>query len=243
MINSIEDLDQSPSFVLEGCDQYLTDKEMLIAMEDFERKEATKDEEKYLLVMQGNITKDFSGSDKILLVQQANCCAVKLKKGGLADALSQVLPLSNPYLFRSPGCHKANLASEVTRDKFGSIKFVNNGKNNPMIVNMFAQYAMGPPHKYYMNCKVDKAYYNTCKYLDTKKGREIMFKECMNELVKWLLTDPNGIIMEKVVFPEGIGCASAGGDWHAYLKIILDFAKELKKRRRNIIIIIVKYAK
>nr|XP_053640208.1 uncharacterized protein LOC128694223 [Cherax quadricarinatus] len=107
MINSIEDLDQSPSFVLEGCDQYLTDKEMLIAMEDFERKEATKDEEKYLLVMQGNITKDFSGSDKILLVQQANCCAVKLKKGGLADALSQVLPLSNPYLFRSPGCQKS----------------------------------------------------------------------------------------------------------------------------------------
>nr|XP_053638901.1 uncharacterized protein LOC128693310 [Cherax quadricarinatus] len=120
MINSIEGLDHNPPKRRKVTEQYLTDKEMLIAMEDFERKEATKDEEKYFSLMKGNITKDFSGSDKILLVQQANCCAVKLKKGGLADALSQVLPLSNPYLFRSPGCHKANLASEVTCDNLGA---------------------------------------------------------------------------------------------------------------------------
>nr|XP_053638222.1 uncharacterized protein LOC128692916 [Cherax quadricarinatus] len=135
MINSIENLDHNPPKRRKVTEQYLTHKEMLTAMEDFERKEAennhsesTKDEEKYLLLMKGNIMKDFSGSDKILLVQQANCCAVKLKNGGLADALSQVLPLRNPNLLRSPGFHKANLASEVTHDKFGSIKFVNNGK-------------------------------------------------------------------------------------------------------------------
>jgi hypothetical protein len=59
-------------------------------------------------------------------------------------------------------------------------------------------------------------------YQDTRKNREAWFKQCLEGLESWCITNH----IKTVAFPYKIGCGLAGGDWKHYLKMITDFAEE-----------------
>jgi hypothetical protein len=82
------------------------------------------------------------------------------------------------------------------------------------VCNMFAQYNGGE--------------FNDNSTNDTRKDRELYFKQCLDGLLIYL-NDNEFVNYDNFIIgmPYGIGCMRAKGDWYNYNKMIEDFNEKL----------------
>ena len=148
------------------------------------------------------------------IAQQSNCIGCDGR--GLAQAVASKLPYGCSYADRR--CMPPTKKFAVPEDRAvpGTIDVrrppaavLSGGNRRPIVINMFAQWEMGPPGKYN---RVQPA------PQDSAAARQGWFASCLEAI--GLLNPP----VESIAFPEQIGCGLAGGDWRMYEKMITDFA-------------------
>lgn len=154
--------------------------------------------------IEGNIL-DCTG----IIVQQCNC--LSRKPHGLSATIAERFPYANPYENR---IGKRNLT--ILPSKPGTVEIYKISKlNTPIIACFMAQWDMGRPGSYNrVKCPCGD---------DTSTNREKWFKECLYKLgeLEDIQEDPT----IPISFPMGIGCGLAGGFWHTYRSMIIDYAK------------------
>lgn len=179
-----------------------------------------------IIFKKGDIISDFCNDSTALILQQTNCCAVKINTQSFAYNLYQKLPYSNPYSERKPGIYK-NLAQVKDRPKPGSIKLMH-VENYPWVCCLFAQYRMGKPNSlYYLNKKYTDQIYNNTP--DNAESRLRYFRKCLKKILRLFSNKKIDPIINKIVIPQRIGCHLAGGNWKLYRKEIKKFAQKLDK--------------
>lgn len=149
----------------------------------------------YLSIIEGDLLENIEKNR--LVCHQCNCVSVNAKT--LAEIIFKKYDYANTYKYRMNG-------DKNTWSIPGTID-VCNIVDNPVIINMYAQYYPGKNYRKF----------------DSKKMREKWFSECLDK-IKAL----DGIHDKIVSFPYLIGCAAGGGDWSVYLKMISDFAENNK---------------
>lgn len=152
-----------------------------------------------------------------LIVQQSNCLTTK--SHGLSHIISKKLNI-DPYATRIPIRKGVNLATPETRGIIGTnnienFVFDDNENKNYYVASLMAQIAPGKPNIYYRDITNGQ---------DTSVKREQYFKECLNDLVQFILLHPD---IKTIGFPYKIGCGLAGGKWEHYKNMINEFAQSL----------------
>ncbi len=140
-----------------------------------------------LKVVTGNIL----SSEEQYIAHQCNC--VTTSSAGLAKIIFTKWTHAECYYIR------------WANDKPGTIEVRGDGKyGGRPIINMFAQFNPGKPHK------ADDPH-------DGYQARKKYFIECMKAI--------DALKPSSVAMPHGIGCGLAGGDWEFYEKVITKFSK------------------
>lgn len=89
------------------------------------------------------------------------------------------------------------------------------------VVNLYGQYNPGKPRQDH----------------DTAENRKAWFKDALGKLAGRLEGEHHWYKhIKTLVFPWGIGCGAAGGDWDAYLPMIKEFAAHDALRDKRVII-------
>jgi hypothetical protein len=145
------------------------------------------------------------------ICQQLNC--VGCDGRGLAEGVAKKLPYGCSYKERKPmkGSKFAVLNDRATPGTidvrrppagiFGS---------GTLVINMFAQWEMGPAGKYNRVSPAPS---------DSAETRELWFAQCLDEIAK-ITPRPSSL-----AFPHEIGCGLAGGCWAHYERMLLAFAE------------------
>lgn len=137
-----------------------------------------------------NATEDY-------ICHQCNC--VSTGAAGLAKALFNKYKWANTYIHRTPDEEFKHF------DKPGTVAVMHNGVPDiPNIVNMYAQYRPGKPHK--------------TSIMDGREARLKYFESCLNHMMRFV-REPSSFS-----FPYGIGCGLAEGNWDDYHARIQWFA-------------------
>lgn len=160
------------------------------------------------------INKSLLEADCKYIGHQCNCTTTHA--AGIAKVIFDKYPHSDTYRKRK------NIYESVLHNKTlgqsdqGTIDILGNGKNERFVINMYVQRYPGKP----------KPVNDTSlqSIMDKKHDRLIWLKICLNQISKI----EN---IESVVFPEGIGCKLAGGDWECVLPIIESFAEKIEKEQ------------
>ena len=124
------------------------------------------------------------------IAHQCNC--VTRNAAGLAEIIFNKWSWADCYSIR------------WENDKPGTIEVRGNGEENRFIINMFAQFNPGKPHK------ADDPF-------DGYQARKKYFIDCMKQI--------GALKPKSVAMPVNIGCCLAGGDWDFYKKVIDKFAE------------------
>jgi O-acetyl-ADP-ribose deacetylase (regulator of RNase III) len=127
------------------------------------------------------------------IAHQCNCTSSTWS--GVAKAIFEKFPYSNSYDGRN----------ESSKNTLGTIDVFENGPEDKIIINMYAQFYRGKPG------------YGIDSYEERKKN----FISCLEEISKI-----KGI--KNFSMPYKIGCGLAGGIWEEYLEILEKFSKEKK---------------
>lgn len=109
--------------------------------------------------------------------------------------------------FPYSNCYQNRNCSDIP----GTNKIFGNGIDQRFVVNMMAQYAPG---------KIDELSRSDKAFM-----RHYYFHNCLIELAKV----EN---LKSVVFPAGIGCDIAGGNWEVYLGEIKEFYYNVNKTQK-----------
>jgi len=139
---------------------------------------------------------DLLESDCKYIGHQANC--ISKNSAGIAKSIFDKFPYSNSYINREEP------------DKLGTIKIFGNGKDQRLIINMFAQYYPGAPK--YPDSKLDGAL-----------SREQYFYKCLGKIAK--IPD-----LESIGFPFGIGCGLSKGRLEFYLGTLNNFSEYVSNK-------------
>jgi hypothetical protein len=146
------------------------------------------------------------------IAQQSNCVGCDPK--GLAEAIANKYKYACSYSGRRRMPPGLEVAVPEDRSEPGTIDVRRppagvSGPGYPIVLNLFAQWEIGPPGKYNRVEPVQK---------DSKEQRLLWFQQCLAAVGKLNPKPPS------VAFPHGIGCGLAGGDWTIYERMILEFA-------------------
>ena len=171
-----------------------------------------------------------------LLCLQSNCVARRRHLNSLHDNLFKVLKFGDPYAIRR-GFKKINLAYVKDQPKLGTflIESSNNNNNNPQkhcsLAFLFAQYNMGTGNFLYF--PRNDEYVRRCNQFEGNKCEQRLyyFKKCLNALA----ISPQLNNYDNIYFPYKIGCATAGGDWKKYRKIIKKFSMKIVPKKVYIV--------
>lgn len=146
------------------------------------------------------------------ICHQCNCCMFNRKVEGLAAAIYASHPDANAYAKRDDNPNMI--------DAPGTVAVCGR------VVNLFAQYAPGPPSwglQSVASSKWADQFFRGQKLLqgasDTAAERLQWFRQCLADLPGQI---PQG---SSVAFPSGIGCGLAGGSWEKYSAAIEEFAR------------------
>ena len=108
-------------------------------------------------------------------------------------------------------------AIEEDRSVPGTIdcRYSNKPDNLPAVINMFAQWELGPAERHRrIQCPA--------KYgIDSRENRELWFQQCLDAIAAMSDYRPRSI-----AFPNQIGCNLAGGHWAKYEAMIKRFASQ-----------------
>lgn len=136
-----------------------------------------------------------------VLVHQCNSITRKGKH--LSAAVFEKYPHANIYARRS---HEGG-----KRDALGVPIILGDGQQHRWVANFVAQ-----------------RYPGSSKYSnDTPTQRLQWFQQCLRVFEVWLEQHPEVV---RVVFPHGIGCGAAGGDWTSYFNAIRVFATRVSEK-------------
>jgi O-acetyl-ADP-ribose deacetylase (regulator of RNase III) len=138
------------------------------------------------------VTGNILSSPEQYIAHQCNC--VSYNAAGIAQAIFTKWSYADCYSIR------------WEKDKPGTIEVRGDGKENRYIINMFAQFNPGKPHK---DDDPEDGY----------QARKQYFVQCM-KLIKDLKP-------RSVAFPMGIGCGLAGGSWDFYKKVLEKFSSDI----------------
>lgn len=144
----------------------------------------------------GVIQGDLLESGEMYIAQQCNC--VTLKAHGLSQSIKDKYPWADVYGSRPR--KSANTTSAPSTP--GTILTTTDGTTT--IIHMFAQWTPGKPGQYMP--------YYPGTYADTKENRREWFARCIRAL--------DGLGLDRVAMPYGIGCGLAGGKWPEYEAIL-----------------------
>ncbi|XP_069186604.1 uncharacterized protein [Procambarus clarkii] len=198
----------------------------------------------------GDITDPAYRSPNIALVQILNCVAVK--PHGLSQILAEIYPYCGSYT-RRRAIGTLNRAVLEDRPQPGNIEICHPDTvtKGPAVVNVFGQFYMGKEKNRNLYTKRLIQQLQSCmdvgpkraykgkdpRYLepfdhqllsglldDTSKNRIYWFCEGLNKLAVQV---PNGKF-SLIIFPSGIGCGLAGGNWERdYLPAIKMFSRQV----------------
>jgi len=153
------------------------------------------------------------------IAQQSNCVGVDGR--GLAAGVAQKLPYGCSYRDRRPMPPigpSSRVASKfaVLEDRAtpGTVDVrrppvgIFGVGSRPLVLNMFAQFEMGPPGKYRRVTPMPD---------DNAAERVAWFGECLARIAQ--------LKLPSVAFPHEIGCGLAGGNWPTYNQMLVSFAQ------------------
>ena len=160
-----------------------------------------------LRIVQGNL---LHAKEKFI-AHQCNC--VTLSARGLAQSIAQRYPWANTYHKRKPHPTISNCAIKKDRSIPGSVDIVKRGKDEHIVLCLYAQYRPGKPGHY-------SKYPG--KYVDTKNNRLAWFASCLQSLEQ-----SGHIDGEPIAMPYGIGCGLAGGNWSQYKQMLEESSLEI----------------
>lgn len=146
------------------------------------------------------------------IVQQVNC--VSTHCGGLARRIAVNLPYACPYSLRRPNEAEVHIAIAEDMARPGTIALHHPtvGYTGPIVINFFAQwYSRGPSRS--------SGWKPPNGLEDSREQREAWFQECLEAL------SCCAEIPSPVAFPKRIGCGLAKGNWGAYERLLVDFAR------------------
>ena len=189
-------------------------------------------------LINGDIFDEKYKNPQTCIVHQCNCIAVK--PHGLSEEIAKRFGnYANVYGMREKISN--NIAAIHARPRPGTIIFA---EGLPNVVALFGQYMYGSFTKGLFWSKNFRGRYD--KHIDegikkdTKEDRISYFKEALVKLKEFLLnynSNNDSKKIDTIIFPYGIGCNLAGGDWRVYENEIQIFAKEMLETHFRILIV------
>jgi hypothetical protein len=160
------------------------------------QQKTNKSKQKIISYVNGDLLSYNKSTD--CLVHQINVVTKTCK--GLAESIEKKFPYNKVYGIN-------------IEKKFGDV-ILKSSNNKPYIANIVGQIGPSKPGNYAKQ-------YNILPNTDTYQTRLNAFKSALDKLSNEIKNS----YINHILFPHGIGCGLAGGDWTKYEQLIKDFRK------------------